>query len=340
MEYLDKEGLNTLVNCVKEHVNTSIKDRYSHVVVEKNVLVTSKLNNSINEYTISCLLNGKSIKAISLSDISSTEYQNTRKAIWTKSAEHGNCYAGILSISSSACSGVLKLSINNNLTKKSETHYICFIADTPSSGTFLFMTTCEWNIETRYKNYSLYSYLEVPSTFSGTISIEFVRYSIIIGGNIRPFNYSYGGSPYCTDGYTELSSAKLYTDGLSIDMSLIESEPYGDILTPDNFLMPFGYHKTDIIYDFGNINVGDKISDAVINDCLLHDIDKRISSITDLLNQSTTKLEMDDHTVEGNIVFLTADETTDEEGNAVYALTGEWEEQTDEEGNTIYQLNN
>ena len=69
MKYLDEQGLNKLVDCVKSHIGNSIKDRYSQVVTEKNTLVTSKKYNSINEYTIKCLLNGDTIKAISLSEV-------------------------------------------------------------------------------------------------------------------------------------------------------------------------------------------------------------------------------------------------------------------------------
>lgn len=305
MKYLDEEGLNTLVKNIKDHVHDTIEDGFNQVVTEKNILVKSKQDNTINEYTISCLLNGSTLKAISLSDIAPIEYQKTRKSIWTKTAEQGKCYAGIFAAGSTAGSGVLKLTINNTQNNKSEKHYICFIEDTPANGTFLFSTTCEWNIETRFADNYLFSYLEIPSSFIGIISIEPVMCNINTGGGWYSFEHeSVNNTPRNMISYYDKNSSKLFTDDVSMNIPLIESEPHGKKLTTDYFIAPFGYHKTDIIYDFGSIKVGDKISDTVINDCLIHNIDKRLTSINSSISANNNIIA--DLKIYDNKLFLIA----------------------------------
>lgn len=60
------------------------------------------------------------------------------------------------------------------------------------------------------------------------------------------------------------------------------STPYGSEFSPSDIREPYGRYNVDILYDLGNLNIGDKVSDMVVNDCLLHDLSKKLEGAMDV----------------------------------------------------------
>lgn len=290
MKYTGRITLAHLVQKIKELVTKLIQKEYNHVVTDKTNIITDKRGSTLSEYTIQCLLNNSSVSVMSLSDISVTEYSNTRKAVWNKSENQTGLYADILTACSTAGRGVLKLTIENTKKNSTESHYICFIEDTPSQGVFLFATTCEWDIEVRQETNVIHAYLKIPDDFAGTITLQGVRCNLRAGSQWYVTQPKTDGSPKVI--FNMLADPKQYfcTDGNTYEMEFYTS-PYGSPLSSNSFITPFGKYKTDIIFDFGILNLKDKIQDSVINDALIHDLNKRISTLQESKSAETVNIQ-------------------------------------------------
>lgn len=287
IKMLQSSGLAHLIDKIKDFVLNTIQKEYNHEVIERNAVLTDKVNYSLYVNQVQCLLNGTSLRVMSLSDIDTRVFTDTRRFVWTKTAEQTDCYANIFSASSTAGRGVLKLTIHNTNTDTTETHYFCFIEDTPDNGAFLFCTSCEWDMLTRYNSsaHRLCAYLHVPDNFVGTITIEAERFNIRSSGLnwyiTQPTSDT--DNTYQTVAYIiNLSSGKLYTDAAEYQVNFFHTLN-DTALSTAQFRQPFGKYQVDLIYDFGTITVGDKIPDSVVNDVLLHHITKRLNSIESLL---------------------------------------------------------
>ena len=269
INYLGLSGLSRLIEKIKAYIKDTIQQQFNHTIIGKNTIIAAKNNlGQLNEYIIQCSLGGVALKVMSLYDISDIEVSNPRKVTWTKTADQTSCYAGILFANSTAGSGVLRLTIENTETGDITYHYICFIEDTPNNGAFLFCTTCDWDFITKYKTNSLQCFLEVPDDFIGNISIECIR------GTVKS-----GGQWYATKPNSESSTTS------AVVLNFLNGN------SASNFITPFGKYTVDLIYDFDKIEVGDKISDLVINDVILHNLVKSYNSSIENYNSKIKNLE-------------------------------------------------
>lgn len=284
---LQPEGLAHLIDKIKNFVLNAIQKEYNHLVTDRNAVLTDKVNYSLYVNRVQCLLNGTSLRVMSLSDIDTRIFTDTRRFVWTKNADQTDCYANIFSASSTAGRGVLKLTIHNTDTDTTETHYICLIEDTPDDGAFLFCTSCEWDVVTRYNSsaHRLCSYLHVPDNFVGTITIQAERFSLRSSGRnwyiTQPASDTDNTYQTVAD-IINISTGTLYTDAAEYAVAFFHTLNDSPLSTAQ-FRQPFGKYQVDLIYDFGTIAVGDKIQDTVVNDVLLHHITKRLNSLESLL---------------------------------------------------------
>lgn len=284
---LQPEGLAHLIDKIKNFVLNAIQKEYNHQVTDRNAVLTDKVNYSLYVNRVQCLLNGTSLRVMSLSDIDTRVFTDTRRFIWTKNADQTDCYANIFSASSTAGRGVLKLTIHNTDTDTTESHYICFIEDTPDDGVFLFCTSCEWDMAIRYNSsaHRLCAYLHVPDNFVGTITIQAERFRIRSGGRnwyiTQPASDTDNTYQTVAD-IINISTGTLYTDAAEYQVDFFHTLNDTPISTAQ-FRQPFGKYQVDLIYDFGTIAIGDKIQDSVVNDVLLHHITKRLNSLESLL---------------------------------------------------------
>ena len=279
----------------------TISSESNHTVTKINTILTSEpltaAPQSLYEYVVNCDLNSKQVTLSDISSFAKNEYDSTvSKYYWMKTSDKTNVYAGIFQVNSCNDQYVFDLIISNTQTGKKETHKVCVIVDTPDNTTFAFTTTLSWNIITKVSDKTLYAYLEIPNDFVGSITLVPLRFGGVMG------NYS-PSKPHVFDtwindkGGTEIFNSYAWdkTDSLSSQMNLITSLIGNNIAdhvpAPENWT---GYHHVDVIGDFGgNLQVGDKISDLIINDYYLHTLQleneklkERISALESIVLQS------------------------------------------------------
>lgn len=296
INYLGLSGLRGLIGKIKQYIKDTIQQQYSHTVIDQIQIIEEANHTVLNKYTVQCDLGSTVMNVITLDDISNTQASNPRKATWTKTAAQTSCYAGIFHASSTAGKGVLRLTIENTKTGETTPHYICFIEDTPRDGAFLFCTTCDWNFITKYKykGTSLQCFLEVPNDFEGNISIECLRGSVAAGAGwyITQPNSDSDNTPKVVLSLLSGEKGPIYNDGQSVsDVQFFTTTNIGYIDLDSAFREPYGKYTVDLIYDFGSIQVGDKMPDSVINDVILHNLIKSYNSSIENYNSKITSLE-------------------------------------------------
>jgi hypothetical protein len=147
------------------------------------------------------------------------------------------------------------------------------MVDTPANTTFAFTTTLSWKIITKVSGETLYAYLEIPNDFVGFIQLVPLRFGGAMGSYSPILPHSFD-TIINDKGEVEIYNSYAWskTDSSLSQMNLITSL-IGDNITdhvpaPENWT---GYYHVDIISDFGgDLQVGDKISDLIINDYYLH----------------------------------------------------------------------
>lgn len=258
----------------------TISSESNHTVTKINTILSSAPSapntpQSLYEYIVDCDLNGKQVTVADISSFAKNKYNNTvSKYLWRKTSNQTNVYAGIFQVARCNDQYVFDLIINNTQTGKKETHKVCVIVDTPSNTTFAFTTTLSWNIITKVSGETLYAYLEIPNDFVGSIQLVPLRFGGVMGMNYSP-SYPHAFDTQITEkGDIEILNSYGWnkTDSPLSQMNLITSLIGNNITdhvpTPENWT---GYYHVDIIGDFGgNLQVGDKISDLVVNDYYLH----------------------------------------------------------------------
>lgn len=257
----------------------TISSESNHTVTKVNTILTSQPQTtqpqSLYEYVVNCDLNSKQVTLADISSFAKNKYDSVvSKYFWMKTSDQTNVYAGIFQVARCNDQYVFDLIINNTQTGKKETHKVCVIVDTPSNTTFAFATTLSWNIITKVSGETLYAYLEIPNDFVGSIQLVPLRFGGVMGMNYSP-SYPHTFDTWINEkGNVEILNSYAWnkTDSSSSQMNLITSLIGNDITdhvpAPENWT---GYYHVDIIGDFGgNLQVGDKISDLVVNDYYLH----------------------------------------------------------------------
>ena len=292
----------TGINVEDNGDSITINSESNHTVSKINTILTSQPQTStpqsLYEYVINCDLNSKQVTAADISLFAKNEYDSAvSKYIWIKTSDQTNVYAGIFQVARCNDQYVFDLIINNSQTGRKETHKVCVIVDTPSNTTFAFTTTLSWNIITKVSGETLYAYLEIPNNFVGSIMLVPLRFGGVMGVNYSP-SYPHTFETWVTDkGDVEILNSYAWnkTDSTVSQMSLITSLIGNDIAdhvpAPENWT---GYYHVDIIGDFGgNLQVGDKISDLVVNDYYLHTLQaeneklkERITALENIVLQS------------------------------------------------------
>lgn len=167
---------------------TEFSSDCNHTVISRIKIIEDEQGAELYKSIIQCDLNGQSVSAMSFKDFKVTEYSHPRTYLFSRlSASSSVEYAGIFGTSSTSGLGLFKIDITHLVSGKQETHYVGLIEDTPSDATFLFITTCTWNMKCTYKSTSMYCYLEVPADFRGTIKVTPIGKKIRVGDNYFTF---------------------------------------------------------------------------------------------------------------------------------------------------------
>lgn len=242
-----------------------------HTVISKEVVVTSQYNSNFSETTVKCDLYGEKVRIVNLNDFGATKEIVDNTFIWNKEGiTDEDIYAGILYASSTDGTCIFELEMNDKI------YLYGVIFDTPDNATFCFATTCLLPIQCQYENNNLYGYLKIPKEFIGNIKVRPLTYYTRSGSNFGCFTtdkkYSWLGS---NENVTMSFCQESQLTGEAISSEIVNNRVYG-------------HYGVDIVCDLGpNIEVNDKISDNIINDYFIHNLNDKVNYLIEKLNQTT-----------------------------------------------------
>lgn len=240
-------------------------------------------------------------------------YYSWHKVHWIKEiATSENRYAHIWHTNSTSAIVLEKCTIEDYTTGVTTSHYIIFSSETAGVGgwgNFAIMTTIPWNFKTYLEGNGVEvpytenywgtksecdqdTFLEIPASFVGKVSIEFVRYRI---------QNTYRRWSWCTLKPTEGNGTAVDQYFFFNDLDLEKEEnPYVDdklctLWLPSELsrmrreILPsmtnsagyhYGKYQIDLIGDIPESSIVDnKISDVIINDLILHNLQKTVQSL-------------------------------------------------------------
>lgn len=252
-----------------------ISSESNHTVISKDLILTGQYGMKVYKYKVRCDLNGSTLDVVDISDFSSknSQFPHENKYVWTKTANENNVYLGLCRAQGTEGRLVFKLDIFDSVKNKTNTHYYCMMVDTPPDSSFLFMTTCNWEITVRVNDTArrILAYLKVPDDFVGTITLTPLRRTFSEGHEIYTFEYTTELIDYPWDVAVAGGTQQLDTITTLIDNVPTTSGNTNYVRTPT------GAYYVNVIGDLGgNLQVGSKVSDSVINDYYIHTIEKRL----------------------------------------------------------------
>ena len=288
--------------CIENNEDSiTISSESNHTVTNINTILTSQpqtnVPQSLYEYIVNCDLNSKQVTLSDISSFAKNEYGNgASKYIWNKTQYQSNIYAGIFQVARCNDQYVFDLIISNTQTGRKETHKVCVIVDTPDNTTFAFVTTLSWKIITKVSGETLYAYLEIPNDFIGSIQLVPQRFGGAMGISVSP-SYPHTFDTIINEkGDVEISNSYAWSKtgsltSMKMITSLIGNDITDHVPAPENWT---GYYHVDIIGDYGgNLQVGDKITDLIVNDYYLHTLQaeneklkERITALENIALQS------------------------------------------------------
>lgn len=293
-----KGGIGITLEPDIENNAITVSTESNHTVINRQTILTAEHGQTLRYYDVRCDLNGSVLKVGDLSDFVSSDkaYSYENKYVWTKQAGETGKYAGICKVQSTEGKYVFKIDFYDSIENKTTTHFFGVVADSPADATFTFISTCNWEIIVRLnsENHRLLAYLKIPDEFVGTITLTPLRRtanSMNNEGLTSSFDYSTGTTIRDYYWYTELTQ----NDGVqnvNTVTELAENAPETSSSSSGNYLRtPTGNYYVNVMGDFGgNLQVGSKVSDSVINDYYIHTIEKRLqdfataAAIYNLLN--------------------------------------------------------
>ena len=279
-----KSGTGVKLNGNANDKTITVSTENNHTVISKNEIVKAQNGAKLYYYQVRCDLNGSELKVADMSDTvpASKAYSYVNNYVWTKQASETGRYLGICKIQSIEGRFVFKIDIYNSVKATTVSHYFCLLADAPSDSTFTFVSTCDWEIIVRLNSSShrLLAYMKVPDSFDGTVTLTPLRKNVTAGAveQISSFDYSSGTTIRDYYWYNQLPDGSQSLDTLT---ELAEYAPVTDNPSSNLYLRtPAGNYFVNIIGDFGgNLGIGSKISDVIINDYFLHTLERRVELV-------------------------------------------------------------
>ncbi len=270
----------------------TVGTKANHEVISKSQIIQAQHGTILNEYTVRCDLYGSIVKIADkdefIPDILNNRYpDDIGKYKWTKTASDTGVYAGLCFMSATEGKLIFKLDITDSASNITKEHYFMLLADTPTDSTFTFITTCPWPIEVRMivNNSRLYGYLQIPDGFVGDIVLTPLR-RIITSGS---WHGSFDVTTENTLQYYSWGSANNAIQNMGLITTLIGSIPTSEPNTTNYLRTPSGNYNVNIIGDFGGaLNIGDKISDSIVNDYFLHTLESKLNNAINENEISTT----------------------------------------------------
>lgn len=271
----------TFISTISQNANgeivvtkKTITSNNSKIINKSLVCETKKINigSSIKLYKYEILNNSTKFitNVLDIRNNNDVEYTNPDIFTCNKSID-SDAYLGIMYFTSSAGTYTFMLEITNTEINKSVEHLYHVMFDTPNNGTFIFCTTCNWEIKLVYdSNYNTryLAYLLIPKEFKGTVKIKPIKYYQASGTTFGHFN-----------GINEITYFNVYNKNTGNTHELLLTTDEITQKTDDNIIQPYGRYNVDFLGDIGDKNVGDLLSDALINSLQISDLKKMLYNL-------------------------------------------------------------
>ena len=221
---------------------------------------------NIYKYNIYSNINNTKYSLLNLNDLKNDKNINIGGSIkYTKDSIAEN-YINLLYCSRAEGYVVFKIIISDTTHNSTSEHYCCISYSSLPDSTCICYTTLSWDII--IKNYGedeigfIYTFLKVPRNFIGSITIkplfynEFLEYSscgTLVKSESGDSHYPL---EYFKDNQTDLNSN--FFDTLKIEDQDLS------IINPSLIKEPYGKYEIDFIDDFGELQLGDTITNDKI----------------------------------------------------------------------------
>ena len=268
----------------------TISTESNHTVIAKDLVVEAQNGAKFYNLDILCDLYGENVSAVNLYDFNCTNKYVENTFIWNKQENENNKYAGIFYASSTEGNYIFEIETYNEKTGDIRKYMYGLIADTPSDTTFVFVSTCIWDIELRFKQNILYGYLQIPDDFVGTIKLTPIL------KNIRSGSYNASFNPDHVVGYENNKKFYNWATGHNNPTYLhlfskdniegLTAEEYNNNYSNLGLRSPSGKYNVDIVgFLDENIYIGKKISDSIVNDFFIHKLSEDIKQQNKEINE-------------------------------------------------------
>lgn len=241
-----------------------------HIITDREAIIEDEYHHTIYKNTVYCGLDDRQLDVVNLYDLAG-DYSHNYKITFNKNAvTNDNMYAGFCRCDSIATQGTFRIKITDVTHNSVQIHNVGYIEDTPPDGTFVLITTLEWNIHLRWnEGNGFWAYLEVPKNFIGDIEIY----------DFQLTNCDASHSPNCFDDNSSVIWYGMTQDETLNLVSQMSGSVYDDTADP-TLRTPYGKYYASIVKNFGRaLNIGDYIQDNKINDAILHTLEYRLSTM-------------------------------------------------------------
>lgn len=260
-----------------------------HKITKKNNIVNSEQTRDyLRTFNVQCDISDKTLELFDLSCLTTTTIDPTMNLEyhWNIPADGETHYVGLLGFKGTAYRGIVEVDFERAGGSKNRSE-IAFIQDTPIDAAFTFLTNIPFDIVGYFERIrsgsgnlrDMYVVMTIPAQWSGTIRCRFRH------AHSDYYNAVFAASELYQKDFVENKRTYYNQDGTQGGLCpLMTSEAMSllsDATKYDNTTMtfassviraPYGKYYVDGFLDFSKYQVGDNISDWIINDYLLHNI--------------------------------------------------------------------
>lgn len=245
-----------------------------YTVKSSSVIVEAEKKNayidpfSVYKYNIYSNINNTKYSLLNLDSLQGNKTNiNNTTFTWNKE-EKGKQYINLLYSSSSIGQIVYKIQIEDTSNNNIHEHYCYLLFDTPSNATFICCTTLSWQISfktitpTSGNSTNIHAFLQIPYNFIGNISITpmfYIKY--------HTSSDNFGIMDKSSDGTLTTYKFPGITDRDTINMNFFKNSKIYDTdveIESSNITYPNGKYEIDFVDYFGELQLGDTITDDKI----------------------------------------------------------------------------
>lgn len=246
----------------------------NYTIKSTSVIVDAKKKHSyvdpfsVYKYNIYSNINNTKYSLLNLDSLQGNKTNiNNITFNWNK-VEKGEQYINLLYSSSSIGQILYKIQIEDTDNNKTHEHYCYLLFDTPPYATFICCTTLSWQISfkiatpTSGDTDNIHAFLQIPYNFKGNISITPMFYIKHITSSDN-----FGIMDKSSDGTLTTYKFPGITDSGTINMNFLKNPKIYDTdveIESSNITYPNGKYEIDFVDYFGELQLGDTITDDKI----------------------------------------------------------------------------